>query len=148
MDRIHWIPEVVNNWQGPISLAVFIAAPDEWIGLNLLVNFYRKCNPLFRDYVSIHVVVPSAVDTFDSYGDANANNEAAAFLELYHHIDKCELIQNFTKATVERFKAGVEAKDVMAYYPQNHMRNIARKVSFHIHEEIHDVWVPKSLRFV
>jgi hypothetical protein len=104
---------------------MFIVSRNEWIGLNLLVNFYRKCNPSFRDYVSIHVVVPNAaVGSFQHayyYGDSNSYSEAVgAFLERYRHlIDKCELIQDFTKATVERFMEGVEAEDAKAYYPQN-----------------------------
>jgi len=52
--------ETIGNWQGPISLAVFVTSFEEWRGLNLFVKFYRRCNPLFKKFVSIHVAIPTA----------------------------------------------------------------------------------------
>jgi hypothetical protein len=129
MDRIHWIREVVDYWQGPISLAVYVTSPREWIGLNILVEFYRKCNPFFRELVSIHVAIPVAANSLNFSDGYDYRREAEDFLKINKKVARCSTVKEFTDVTVQRWNAGQESSDLKIYYPQNQMRNIAKTVS-------------------
>jgi hypothetical protein len=129
MDRVLWLPQVASNWQGPISLAVYVTSLKEWIGMNILFDFYRKCNPLFRDFVSIHVAIPIKAQDMSFIPDNSLfEREVDDFLMSNKDISGCNSTEKFTEAVIERFKTHENENEVMLYYPQNHMRNIAKKV--------------------
>jgi hypothetical protein len=129
MDRIYWITEVADNWQGPVSLAIYITSPEEWIGLNVLVHFYKKCFAAFRDFVSIHVVIP--IDAkFNFSDDSNYSETAKEFIELNEDNASCDSIKQYTEVTLWHFMPQIKERDnkMMLFYPQNHMRNVAKNV--------------------
>lgn len=128
MDRIMSVPELVEAWRGPVSLAVYITNPNEWVGLNLLVNHYRKCHPLFRDYVSIHLAIPVQIEntwTADLQ-QLEDEEEAEKFVTSFTNLP-CTTSDKVLQHMIKKIQANEDSKLLMENYPQNHMRNIAEK---------------------
>jgi N-acetyllactosaminide beta-1,3-N-acetylglucosaminyltransferase len=121
LDRLYWLPQLVESWRGPVSLAVFIASPQEWIGLNVIINHFRKCYPIFANFVSVHLAIPFQVE--DWTDDFHGLKEDIQNFEFYPCREEPE---NIVQQVVKRFQVNEEAKKMMENYPQNHMRNLAR----------------------
>lgn len=163
LERIHWLPHIVHNWKGPLSLAVHVTSEEEWLILNLYTRFLERCYPSFRDQVSMHLAVPANIGPFcfdqdKIYEWTNASTVAAAasshwprhnrqnnvlshgphkfnIEEVLHSPEnqECDRTRDYMTYLLQAFpitqKEKLRFKEV---YPQNHMRNIARKVSFFI----------------
>ncbi|ODN01168.1 Beta-1,4-glucuronyltransferase 1 [Orchesella cincta] len=126
LDRIKHIPELLKTWRGPVSLAVYITNEEEWLMLNLYIRFLERCYPSFGNQVSIHLAVPSSLDQFCFKEGVLEKWEAnQATIENKY---QCHEVHDFMNLLISTFpiteKAKLALKEV---YPQNHMRNIARK---------------------
>lgn len=116
LERLSSLVEVSNNWSGSISAAIFVAGNDEMHLLQIYVSYLRNCFPSIRDRVSFHLVYPKerkpSIKTLE-YKD---------YLNYDCAKPKETLIRLMKYRTPETTKW--RTKKV---YPQNHMRNIARK---------------------
>ncbi|CAG7785536.1 unnamed protein product [Allacma fusca] len=119
IDRIASIGEVSEKWLGPISLAVYIRTSDEWIILNLFNIYMQRCSALFTQTVSIHVAVPV------NYEPMNSPNDSSRFEFSPWYDHPCGQPSEFLSLLMKKLLP--DGIDQGALYPQNHMRNIARK---------------------
>lgn len=118
IDRIPWIGEVSEKWLGPISLAVYVRNGDElWI-LSIFMSYMRRCSALFLQTVSVHVVVPAEFEVPDY-----ANQ--SFYYDVMSDEHPCGQPHQYMSSLVVKFLQ----HEPVGLYPQNHMRNIARKVS-------------------
>lgn len=116
LEKLHSIIEVSTNWNGPISLAVFAAYEEELNSLLMYILYLRKCNIQIKDNVSFHLGLAMErkpknifVDV-DQVEDMDCTNPAVVFQNLIKFLNKG---MNFWRNKLP--------------YPQNHMRNLARK---------------------
>ncbi|ODN01158.1 Beta-1,4-glucuronyltransferase 1 [Orchesella cincta] len=127
LDRIYWLPQVLEKWRGPLSLAVHITSEEEWLVLNLYTRFLERCFPAFRDQVSVHLALPASLGPFcfdeDKIVAWNITNFEEVEFQNQCHEPK-EYMQFLMDAFPTTHKDKLALKEV---YPQNHMRNIARK---------------------
>jgi hypothetical protein len=131
------MPEVVGKWAGPISLAILVKDPAEWMSLNVLIASYRECFEDFRNFVSIHVVIPMDEDkggrlVYSKHSDYEAMVKGyMKEVGLKKKNRVCSWNEEYIVKLIEYFvskDASLGSDEEMLYYPQNQMRNIARKV--------------------
>lgn len=114
LDKLHSIVEVSNNWNGPISLAVFAAFEEELISLLMYILYLRRCNTKIKENISFHLGLAKETRTNSIFIDMeqlenlDCNSPSAVFQSLVKPLRKI----------VWRTKLP---------YPQNHLRNLARK---------------------
>jgi len=117
LERLASLVQVAKHWSGAISTAVFAAGDDELYLLQVYLTYLRKCFATIRNRVSFHLAYPrdrpptqikslNGID-FSNYDCAKPE---ATLLELLKH--------RTTDTTKWRLKNA---------YPQNHLRNVARK---------------------
>ncbi|XP_008201607.1 beta-1,4-glucuronyltransferase 1 [Tribolium castaneum] len=115
LEKIASIVEVTANWNGPISLATFAASDDELNSLLLYILFLRDCFAKIREQVSFHFAYPKDhrprnIDIdFDKLKEMNCANPSGVLQQL---------VKQYLKGNKWRTKLP---------YPQNHLRNLARK---------------------
>lgn len=116
LDKLYSIIEVSSNWNGPISLAVFAAYEEELNSLLLYILYLRKCDTKIRENVSFHlgIAVERKPKNFfvnlEHLQDLDCTDPAVVFQSLMKPLHKG---LNFWRAKLP--------------YPQNHMRNLARR---------------------
>lgn len=123
MDFIWSIVEVAEKWQGPISLAVYITTSAEYQILNAFISYMSMCSDIFRDTVSVHMAVPIDLTVIENENDR-------IFLQLLVKdlaMDYCQKPMDVMDILIGSLLP--DGRDSRIVYPQNHMRNIARKVS-------------------
>lgn len=114
LDKIISLTEVAKHWNGPISVAVFAVGDDELTKLLLYIIYLRQCFFEVQEKVTFHFAfpkdhIPSAIALEpDNFPDCSKP-------ELVYQ----SLIQG---KPAERWRLRLP-------YPQNHMRNLARKNS-------------------
>lgn len=115
IEKIHSVFQVASHWSGPMSMAVF-AAGDELNLVLLYITYLRQCFVEIRDRVNFHLAVPkdripTSIQLDISYLDQMDCSKPDITLQ--------QLLKKRTSATSKwRLKNP---------YPQNHMRNLARK---------------------
>lgn len=117
VERLYSLPSVADHWKGPISLAVFVAGDDELYLLQLYLSYLRNCFPNIRDSVNIHLAYPK--------------NRAPSIVHKYLKSDYEHFICDQPEHTLKKlmkFRTTETVKwRVRNAYPQNHLRNLARK---------------------
>lgn len=117
IERLGPLVQVAHHWTGPISVAIFAAGNDELYLLQIYLTFLRKCYPDIRERVSFHLAYPrdkaptqiKQLSLIDRMPYDCAKPEATL----------AKLIQMRTHDTIKW-----RSKNI---YPQNHLRNVARK---------------------
>lgn len=128
IDRISSIGEVSEKWLGPISLAVYVWDADELAVLGLFVSYMRKCSVLFSQTVSVHVVVPIDFEIPEALNQSLYFDTSSSSSSSSDDDHPCgqphEFMSNLINKMLPQRMGGL--------YPQNHMRNIARKVTYNM----------------
>lgn len=112
LDKLISLIQVAKHWSGPISIAVFAVGDDELTRLLLYVIYLRQCFLDIQEKVTFHFAfprdhIPSAVALEpDSVPDCSRPEEVHKSLT--------------NQKPVERWR-------IRLPYPQNHLRNLARK---------------------
>lgn len=115
LEKLQSLVQVAHHWSGPISAAVF-AAGDEYALLQLYIAFLRRCFPVVRDRVSFHLAYPKdrpplqTPPNFPSKPKLDCRKPEAALAALVR-LRKPETVKWRIKSP----------------YPQNHLRNLARR---------------------
>ncbi|XP_053963870.1 beta-1,4-glucuronyltransferase 1 [Anastrepha ludens] len=115
VERLYSLTQVAYQWNGPISTAVYVAGNEEFSILKYFVSYMRLCFSFIRDNVAFHIAVPY-------------NKEPT-----HEHIPN--LIKSFDCQYPEqtlRHLLKIRSPDTIRWrlkneYPQNHLRNLARK---------------------
>ncbi|XP_069696973.1 beta-1,4-glucuronyltransferase 1-like isoform X3 [Periplaneta americana] len=115
LEKLQSLVQVAHHWTGPISAAVF-AAGDEYPLIQLYIAFLRRCFPVVRDRVSFHLAYPK------DRPPSHLNKEYSPRPKLDCRRPEAAL------AGLMRLRRPETAKwRVKAAYPQNHLRNLARR---------------------
>jgi len=57
VERMHWIVQMANRWNGPISVALFV--PDvEFSIAETFIEYLRNCYPAVKRQVAFHLIYP------------------------------------------------------------------------------------------
>lgn len=114
LERLSMLAQVAHQWTGAISAAVF-AAGEELALLKYYISFLRKCYPVVRNRISFHLAVPAE----------RPAHFGLAIPDL--SILDCSTPEgSLTKLLKHRFPETVKWR-LKHPYPQNHLRNLARR---------------------
>ncbi|XP_037030964.1 beta-1,4-glucuronyltransferase 1 isoform X2 [Bradysia coprophila] len=117
LEKLYSLVQVAHHFSGPISAAVFAAGNDELYLLQLYVTYLRKCYPAIRNSVSFHLAVPK--DRAPTYLRDGLNEKFSRFNCAQPETTLNELMKY---RSIETTKWRTKNP-----YPQNHLRNVARK---------------------
>lgn len=114
LEKLHSLVEVSQHWTGPMSVSVFTLA-EEFLLTELYIAYLRQCFHQVRDQISFHLVYPQdypRINYINSTFNYNysCKNPESVLSELMKH----------------RNSRTIELKNKMLY-PQNHLRNHARR---------------------
>lgn len=117
IERLSSLVEVASHWTGPISVALFVAGNDELHLLQIYIFYLRNCFQTIRDRVSFHLSYPK---------DRQPN-----IIKNLNNVDLNNYDCGKPKETLNRLIKFRSAETIKwrtkKVYPQNHLRNIARK---------------------
>jgi hypothetical protein len=116
LDKLASLIEVSANWNGPISLATFAASDEELNSLLLYIFFLRECNAKIREQVSFHLAFPK------DHRPKNINVDLDKLEQM-----SCANPVGALQHLVKQYLKGVSKWRTKLPYPQNHLRNLARK---------------------
>ncbi|XP_004534744.1 beta-1,4-glucuronyltransferase 1 [Ceratitis capitata] len=115
VERLYSLTQVAYQWKGPISTAVFIAGDEEFLIFQYFVTYLRLCFTFIRDNVTFHIAVPNKKKPIHRY----IPNLLKSFDCKYPEQTLRRLLKIRNPDTL-RWRLKNE-------YPQNHLRNLARK---------------------
>ncbi|KAF2359253.1 Nucleotide-diphospho-sugar transferase [Trinorchestia longiramus] len=114
VDRLFWLAQVARHWVGPISIAVF--TPDLEYGIaKTYFQFLASCFPYVGDKITVHFAYPKEKPP------------------LHLHIDTSDILKMCDQpVTVLKKLLEHRPRNMMSWretlpYPQNLLRNVARK---------------------
>ncbi|XP_059082616.1 beta-1,4-glucuronyltransferase 1-like [Tigriopus californicus] len=115
IDRASWLIEIVKNWSGPVSIALF--TPDvEFHISKIYIKYMQRCFPKIKEQVSFHFLFP--VD--HPVKDSPSLNEIVGEMSC----DDPKKVLDFLVKT--RSKEMLAWREPMEY-PQNLLRNTAKQ---------------------
>lgn len=137
IERLHSLVHVSQNWQGPISVALYAAGDDELYLMQLYITYLRNCYVSIREQVTFHLAIPRARPPTQLRHSLNA--------------DGGNFICDEPEATLKRllkFRTAETAKwRIRNAYPQNHLRNLARKGGQTLHVFLTDIDIIPCINF-
>lgn len=114
VERLHFLTQVAKHWTGPISVAVFASGADEFRILQHYITYLRLCYDNIRDNISWHLAMPKE----------RIPNKVKIDSSQSFECDSPEKILKNLLSTRSLETIKWRLKNV---YPQNIMRNLARK---------------------
>lgn len=117
VEKLYSLVQVAHHFSGPISAAVYAAGDDELNLLQLYVTYLRKCYPAIRDSVSFHLAIPK--DRAPTFLRNGLDEKFSQFNCAQPETTLSELMKY---RSIETTKWRTKNP-----YPQNHLRNVARK---------------------
>ncbi|CAH1394071.1 unnamed protein product [Nezara viridula] len=115
LEKLHSLVQVANHWRGPISAALFAAGDEEFGLLQGYVDYLRHCYPAVRDRVSFHLAFP-----WDRLPSKNQPIKRDGNLDCHHPEGSLHQLLKHRSSELLRWRQKNP-------YPQNHLRNLARK---------------------
>lgn len=116
LEKLFSLVQVSLHWEGPISAAVFAAGDDELNLLLLYIVYLRSCYNEIKDRVNFHLVVPKT----------RMPKEVMLDMSNFARMDCSRPEETLQQLLKERTSASSKWR-IKNPYPQNHLRNIARK---------------------
>jgi N-acetyllactosaminide beta-1,3-N-acetylglucosaminyltransferase len=114
LEWLHHIVDLSQHWTGPVSLAVFVAG-EEFLLTKLYIRYLRQCFPHVKEQISFHLAYsrdfPPTDDTNLAFNYKHDCSNPEAVLS--------DLLKYRSPGTIKW------RNDVL--YPQNHLRNQARR---------------------
>ncbi|TMW50479.1 hypothetical protein DOY81_004475, partial [Sarcophaga bullata] len=117
VERLLSVAEVAKKWLGPISVAVFVSSNDEFEILKHYVTYLRLCFDFVRENVTFHLAFPH---------DRKPQHERLQSLKLLQMYD-CRNPQKTLHSMLQLRTTETIRWRSRNLYPQNHLRNFARK---------------------
>lgn len=137
LEKIYSLVQVSHHWSGPISAAVFAAGEDELYLLQLYLSYLRYCFKTIRERVSFHLVFPN--DRLPSQIKAIQSNDYKKF--------DCAKPEATLRILLKLRKPETTKWRIKNPYPQNHLRNVARKGCQNLNVFLTDVDIIPSVNF-
>ena len=118
VDRLYELVELVKNWSGPMSIAVFVPDIELAVGLRY-IQYLRSCNPAIEKQVSFHLIYPVEHQGKTSHPDLHGLDEVVGNMD-------CKQPKQVLK-----YLLTVRSKEMLTWresypYPQNLLRNLAK----------------------
>lgn len=137
IERLHSLVHVSRHWHGPISVALYAAGNDELYLMQLYLTYLRNCFASVREQATFHLAIPQA--------------RPPAIVRHHLKSDSGNFICDEPEATLKRllkYRTVETAKwRIKNAYPQNHLRNLARKGSQTTHVFLTDIDIIPSINF-
>ncbi|XP_043267823.1 beta-1,4-glucuronyltransferase 1 isoform X2 [Venturia canescens] len=116
LEKLHSLVQVAHHWTGPISVALYAAGEEEFDALQYYLVYLRRCYTPIRERVNFSLAVPKN----------RAPERQPRAMELLENFDCAKPEATLTEivARISSEQMSWRARNV---YPQNHMRNLARK---------------------
>lgn len=118
LDRLHHLVELAQLWNGPLSLAVFVASAAQFQALRAYLALVRSCSEPVRANVRVDLVYPAGVNLTRRVSWSRA--DVAGVFSCAGHASLLRALHTSGRARVVRGNAR------QMLYPQNHLRNVAR----------------------
>ncbi|KAF6205241.1 hypothetical protein GE061_019409 [Apolygus lucorum] len=134
VEKLDSLVHIANHWSGPISIAVFVVGDDEYAIVREYIKFLRQCFSRVKNQVSFHLAFPSEQVPSSSPPPKNISARNCG----KHEAVLEELVLQRATEIVEWHRNNP--------YPQNHMRNLARKNCLTPQVFLTDVDVIPSIR--
>ncbi|KAG7204748.1 hypothetical protein KM043_005161 [Ampulex compressa] len=116
VEKLHSIVQAVHHWTGPMSVALYAAGDEEFEVLQKYLVYLRRCYEPVRERISFSLAVPKV----------RPPKRQPRLFELPEVLDCAK-----PEATLNELMSGVSSEQtnwrIRNVYPQNHMRNLARK---------------------
>lgn len=136
LDKLNSLVEVSYHWTGPISAAIYAAGDDELSLVLLYIMYLRLCFATIREQVNFHLALPK---------DRMPKSIKIPYSSNLADMDCSK--PDFTLQQLLRERTSTTSKwRVKNVYPQNHMRNLARKNCQSGYVFLTDVDIIPSLR--
>lgn len=117
LERLASLVEVAEHWTGPISAAVFVAGNDELDLLQIYVSYLRKCFVAIRERVSFHLAYPK--------------DRSPTFIKNLNYFEyskfDCAKPKDTLNKLIKLRSSETSKWRTKKVYPQNLLRNVARK---------------------
>lgn len=117
VERLLSVAEVSKKWLGPMSVAVFVSSDDEFTILKHYVTYLRLCFDFVRENVTFHLAFPH---------NRKPQHEKVRSLKLTQMYD-CRNPQKTLHSMLQLRTSETIRWRSRNLYPQNHLRNFARK---------------------
>jgi N-acetyllactosaminide beta-1,3-N-acetylglucosaminyltransferase len=114
LEKLYSLVEVSQHWTGPISVSVFVVY-EEFLLTELYIAYLRKCLHQVRDQISFHLVHPS------DYPPINYSNYT------FNYNYSCKNPESVLSELLKRRNSTTTELKNKILYPQNHLRNHARR---------------------
>lgn len=137
LERLYSLVSVASHWTGPISVAVYVAGDDELYLLQLYLSYLKNCFASIRDAVTIHLAYPI--------------KRAPKIVRKYLKSDYSNFVCEQPEATLKKLMK-FRTTDTIKWrlknaYPQNHLRNLARKGCQNDYIFLTDIDIIPSINF-
>lgn len=116
LEKLHSLVQVAHHWTGPISVALYVAGEEEFDALQHYLVYLRRCYAPIRERVNFSLAVPKN----------RAPERQPRAMELPENLD-CAKPEATLTEIVGRISSEQTSWRARNVYPQNHMRNLARK---------------------
>uniref|UniRef100_A0A182J4D2 Beta-1,4-glucuronyltransferase 1 n=1 Tax=Anopheles atroparvus TaxID=41427 RepID=A0A182J4D2_ANOAO len=137
LEKIYSLVQVSHHWSGPISTAIFAAGNDELYLLQLYLSYLRLCFRPIRERVSFHLVLPR---------DRTPTHLKSVHVSDFTKFD-CAKPEATLNDLLKLRKPDTSKWRIKNPYPQNHLRNVARKGCQSSHVFLTDVDIVPSVSF-
>lgn len=116
VEKLHSLVQMAHHWTGPISVALYAAGDEEFEVLQRYLLYLRKCYEPIRERVTFSLAVPTV----------RPPKKQPREFELPEVVNCAK-----PEATLNELMSGISNEQtnwrIRNVYPQNHMRNLARK---------------------
>ncbi|GLV41088.1 uncharacterized protein CBL_04612 [Carabus blaptoides fortunei] len=117
LEKLFSLVQVAHHWSGPISAAVYAAGDEELNLLMLYIVYLRKCHQAVRDRVSFHFAFPK-----EKLARSVRSVDLAELAAM-----NCFKPEAMVQQLLKKRPMSISKWRFKNPYPQNHLRNLARK---------------------
>ncbi|XP_068147016.1 beta-1,4-glucuronyltransferase 1 [Drosophila tropicalis] len=118
VERLNSLAQVSANWYGPISVALFSASNEEFLILQYFITYMRLCFPNIKANATFHILIPR---------DYEKLPKVVTLPFILKGKFDCRYPEKTLKALLKLRTLKTLQWRQRNTYPQNHMRNLARK---------------------
>lgn len=130
LDRLHWLTEMADHWRGAISISIYLDDEEEAVLFRRVIAHLRCCHPDLLASMAFHIVSASVAQTPPS----SSTSFSSSFPQADSEEPSLYITSNCTGPSSSlkwllKGRPALSAKWATPWrlYPQNLMRNVARK---------------------
>ncbi|XP_026666903.1 beta-1,4-glucuronyltransferase 1 isoform X3 [Ceratina calcarata] len=117
VEKLHSLVQAAHHWTGPMSVALYAAGDEEFEVLQKYLTYLRRCYEPIRERVTFSLAVPKL---------RQPTKQSMEF-ELPDMVDCAKPEGTLNEMMMNGISSEQTNWRIRNVYPQNHMRNLARK---------------------